>query len=146
MSTRHLPAVMDIEQRAYPWPWTEGMFLESLRNGHLCYVGLDDQQVKAYCVAYVAVQECHILNICVDPQSQGQGLGMAMLNYTLQAAHDLGAEDSFLEVRPSNDAAISLYKKRGYEQVGVRKNYYPAGEQREDALVFNLKLESCRAK
>jgi len=146
MSVRHIPEVMDIEHRAYPWPWTEGMFLESLRSGHLCYVGQLQNRLVAYCVSYVAVQECHILNICVDPDVQSQGCGLQMLNHTLKAAHDLGAEESFLEVRPSNPAAIKLYEKRGYEYVGTRKNYYPAGDQREDALVYKLKLGAIAGK
>lgn len=138
MSARHVPAVMSIENRAYPWPWTEGMFLDSLRSGYLCYVGVFENAVNAYCVAYVAAGECHILNICVDPNQQGKGYGLGMLNHTLQVAQDLGAEDTFLEVRPSNKAAVGLYCKVGFEQVGVRKNYYPAGEHREDALVYRL--------
>ena len=140
LTTKHLPQVMDVEIRAYPWPWTEGMFLESLRNGHLCHVGMVGEKVRSYCVAFVAVQECHILNICVDPETQRKGCGKQMSGHSLQAAKDLGAEQAFLEVRPRNSAAIALYENEGFVQVGVRKNYYPAGEQREDAWVYRLEL------
>ena len=140
MSARHLPQIMAVELLAYPWPWTEGMFLDSLRNGHLCYVGTENDQVMAYCVAYVAVRECHILNICVDPSQQGKGHGISLLNYSLQAAKDMDADAAFLEVRPSNHAAVALYEKRGFKQVGVRKDYYPAGDIKEDALVYRLDI------
>ncbi|WP_198043275.1 ribosomal protein S18-alanine N-acetyltransferase [Ketobacter nezhaii] len=140
MSFSHLPLVMEIEQQAYPWPWTEGMFVDSLRNGHLCYVALEEGVLVGYAILYVAVGECHILNICVSPRRQNQGLGQKLLEYVLAASVDHGAEKALLEVRPSNVAAVALYQRAGFEQVGVRKDYYPAGSEREDALVFTLPL------
>jgi ribosomal-protein-alanine N-acetyltransferase len=137
---RHLPQVLEIEQRAYPWPWTEGMFVDSLRNGHLCFCLQQQQQLMGYIIVYVAVGECHVLNVCVDPQHQGLGLGQRLLDYALQAALELGAESAFLEVRVSNAAAIALYERSGFAQVGKRPNYYPAGDRREDALVYSRLL------
>ena len=139
-SFRHLPQVMEIEQRAYPWPWTEGMFVDSLRNGHLCYCISERDAVVGYIIVFVAVGECHVLNVCVDPEQQGRGIGRRLLNHALSAACDLGAEDAFLEVRLSNDPAIKLYESSGFEAVGRRKDYYPAGDQREDALVYRRVL------
>lgn len=141
MSEALLPAVMEIEQRAYPWPWTEGMFRDSLSSGYLCHVLADAGQLLGYTVIYVAVGECHILNICVEPECHGRGLGRMLLRHALECAIDHGAAQSFLEVRPSNTAAIRLYESMGYVQVGRRKDYYPAGDQREDALVYQLDLE-----
>ena len=141
MSYSHLAEVLEIEQLAYPWPWTEGMFVDSLRNGHLCHVVTDGGDVVAYAILYVAVGECHILNICVHPQRQNQGLGFKLLDYALRASVALGAEQAILEVRPSNLPAIALYRRFGFQQVGLRKGYYPAGSEREDALVFTLSLE-----
>lgn len=141
MSEALLPAVMEIEQRAYQWPWTEGMFRDSLNSGYLCHVLVDAGQLLGYTVIYVAVGECHILNICVEPECHGRGLGRMLLRHALECAIDHGAAQSFLEVRPSNTAAIRLYESMGFVQVGRRKEYYPAGEQREDALVYQLDLE-----
>lgn len=140
MSEALLPAVLDVEERAYPWPWTEGMFRDSLNSGYLCHVLVDAGQLLGYTVIYVAVGECHILNICVEPEKQGEGLGRMLLRHALDCAVDHGAEQCFLEVRPSNHAAIRLYETMGFVRVGVRKDYYPAGEQREDALVYQLDL------
>lgn len=141
MTEALLPAVMDIEERAYPWPWTEGMFRDSLNSGYLCHVLADAGQLLGYTVIYVAVGECHILNICVEPDKQGLGLGRMLLRHALECAVDLGAEQSFLEVRPSNVSAIRLYESMGYVQVGRRRDYYPAGDTREDALVYQLDLQ-----
>jgi len=144
MTEALLPAVMDIEARAYPWPWTEGMFRDSLNSGYLCHVLADAGQLLGYTVIYVAVGECHILNICVEPDKHGLGLGRMLLRHALECAVDLGAEQSFLEVRPTNTAAIRLYESMGYVQVGRRKDYYPAGDTREDALVYLLDLQGLR--
>ena len=139
-SFRHLPHILDIEHRAYTWTWTEGMFVDSLRSGHLCFLGSDQGRAIGYIIVYVAVGECHVLNVCVDPNEQGKGYGRQLLDYALAAAVDLGAEDAFLEVRASNQAAIALYEKMGFTQVGLRKQYYPAGDAREDALVYRRPL------
>ena len=140
MHEGHLSSVMEIEERAYPWPWTIGMFHDSLNSGYLCHVLVDAGQLLGYTVIYVAVGECHILNICVEPEKQGKGAGRMLLRHALECATDHGAEQAFLEVRPSNAPAIHLYESMGFVQVGVRKDYYPAGEQREDALVYQLDL------
>jgi len=142
LSFSHLPQVMDIETEAYPWPWTEGMFADSIRSGHLCYLASEGDRALGYIVAYVAAGECHILNVCVDPTEQGNGLGRKLLRYALGVALDLGANEAFLEVRVSNDPAIGLYEATGFEVVGVRPRYYPADDGREDALVYRLELST----
>lgn len=131
-----LPDVMDIEERAYPWPWTEGMFRDSMYSGYMCYVLVDAGQLLGYTVTYVAVGECHILNICVDPEKQGRGLGRMLLRHALERGVEQGAEQAFLEVRPTNVSAINLYESMGFMIVGVRPDYYPAADGREDALVM----------
>ena len=141
MTESLLPAVMDIEARAYPWPWTEGMFRDSLSSGYLCHVLVDAGQLLGYTVIYVAVGECHILNICVEPQKHGLGLGRSLLRHALECAIDHGAEQAFFEVRPTNHGAMRLYQSMGFVQVGRRKDYYPAGDTREDALVYQLDLQ-----
>jgi len=140
MGFAHLPQVLDVEARAYPWPWTEPMFVDSLRQGHFCTVAVDSERLLGYCVSYVAVGECHILNICVDPQRQRTGVGRSLLQNALEHGRDQVAEAVFLEVRPSNQAAIELYEQSGFERVGVRKDYYPSIDRREDAWVYRLPL------
>ncbi|MAR89255.1 MAG: ribosomal protein S18-alanine N-acetyltransferase [Pseudomonadota bacterium] len=140
MSFRHLPEVMAIEQRAYPWPWTEGMFVDSLRNGHWCYLARRGQQVLGYAILSLAVGDCHLLNLCIDPAQQGRGYGSRLLQYAIRQVTEQGACDLFLEVRVSNKAAMALYTSQGFQQVGRRRDYYPAGEAREDALVYHRVL------
>ncbi|MGM0412696.1 MAG: GNAT family N-acetyltransferase, partial [Pseudomonadota bacterium] len=83
---------------------------------------------------------CHILNLCTAPARRGQGLGRLLLRALLAEGRLAGAEQAFLEVRPSNTAAVALYQAEGFETVGVREAYYPAGGGREDALVLRKDL------
>jgi ribosomal-protein-alanine N-acetyltransferase len=95
-----------------------------------------DDKLVGYAVFIVAVEECHILNICIYPPLHGQGLGRKLLSAVLTLAKDAQAKSIFLEVRPSNRHAISLYESEGFNEVGVRKKYYPARHGREDAVIF----------
>jgi ribosomal-protein-alanine N-acetyltransferase len=90
----------------------------------------------------MAVGEAHIMNICVDPEVQKQGVGSKLLENMIKLANKK-AETIFLEVRPSNKIAISLYKKRGFNEIGIRKGYYPsANGSKEDAVMLALDLVS----
>jgi ribosomal-protein-alanine N-acetyltransferase len=84
----------------------------------------------------VAAGEAHILNICVHPDYQGQGIGRKLLMHLLELVLDHHVDMIFLEVRPTNFAAIKLYLDVGFDEIGMRRNYYPAKMGREDALVF----------
>ncbi|MFI3177939.1 MAG: ribosomal protein S18-alanine N-acetyltransferase, partial [Methylococcaceae bacterium] len=87
----------------------------------------------------IAVGEAHILNISVDPVEKNQGIGRKMLENLIDVARGR-AETVFLEVRPSNTAAIALYEDVGFNEIGVRKGYYPAENGREDAIMLALTL------
>ena len=84
--------------------------------------------------------ELHLLNICVQRQHQGQGHGKAMLNHVVQFARELGSVLIVLEVRRSNTKAQSLYAQAGFNEMSVRRDYYPAEEGREDAILMGLDL------
>ena len=88
----------------------------------------------------VASGECHILNLCIQPQAQGIGLGGRLLEYLLDVARMHSADTAFLEVRPSNDTAKNLYLNSGFNEVGMRRNYYPARDGREDAIIMAYSL------
>ncbi len=128
--------VMDIERRAYPFPWTEGIFHDCLRVSYSCWVYERNGVIEAYAIMSVAAGEAHILNLCVRPESQGQGLGHRTLLYLMAIARRHGADSMFLEVRPSNQAALALYRKAGFHEVGERRDYYPTEHGREDALIL----------
>ncbi len=136
-----LPLLMAIEVRAYTHPWTEGIFRDCLRTGYICWALTVDEIFTGYAVTSVAVGECHLLNLTIDPAAQGQGLGRYLLRQVLQRAIESGADIAFLEVRPSNLTARHLYESEGFNEIGRRKNYYPSGKrQREDALLMAKKL------
>ena len=143
MDESHLPNVLSVETQNYEFPWTVGSFRDSLHNGHLCKLIIDNsQQIVAYVVATIAVEECHILNICVASAYRRQGVARWLLQYVLDEVAQQDAKDVFLEVRSSNTAAIALYENQGFQRVGVRKGYYPDHSGREDALVMKLELVS----
>ena len=136
MEIRDLDAVMEIEDRAYPYPWSKSIFRDCIKAGYHCWVAEQDEIVIGYTVFIVAVAECHILNICIDPKLHGEGFGRKLLKELLVYTRDMQAKCAFLEVRPSNKYAISLYESEGFNEVGIRKKYYPAKHGREDAVIF----------
>ena len=136
-----LEAVMDIERRAYGFPWSPGIFRDCLRVGYCCWCYEVDNEVRGYGVMSVAAGEAHILNLTVSPDMQRQGIGCKLMRHFLQLAARHDADIVMLEVRPSNTAALKLYEKLGFNEVSRRRNYYPAKEGREDALLLALSLE-----
>ena len=140
MTEGDLAHIMEIERRAYPYPWTQGILRDCIRVGYTCWLYEVDAVIQAYGVMSVAAGEAHVLNLCVRPESQRQGLGAKMLKQLIVLARRHGADTLLLEVRPSNLPAVNLYQTLGFNEVGARKNYYPAEQGREDALIFALAL------
>lgn len=140
MAVADLDKVMEIEPRAYDFPWSEGIFRDCLRVGYCCWCYEENGELLGYGVMSVAAGESHILNLTVRPESQRKGLGNKLLKHFLQLAGRHGADTVMLEVRPSNRKAISLYEQLGFNEIGVRRNYYPGEGGREDALLFALNL------
>lgn len=135
-----LDAVMEIELRAYPFPWTRGIFEDCLRAGYPAWVLVDGEAIEGYGVLSIAAGEAHVLNLCVDPRVQGRGHGRRLLHALLHLARGRGAQRLFLEVRPSNRGAIALYHAEGFNEIGRRPRYYPAHGGREDAIVMAMEL------
>jgi len=159
MQIADLDAVLEIESVSHLHPWTRGNFSDSLAAGHWAYCirpqidqvikgsYLDPAILWAYCILFPAVDELHLLNITVSPKLRKLGLGSRMMVAIEGVAAQQNIPRIILEVRPSNIAAVTLYQKLGYEQIGIRKNYYPADPQlgiREDALVMakSIKLQT----
>lgn len=131
-----LDRVCAVDRAAHAHPWTEGIFRDCLRAGYQCWVGEVAGVSVAHAVMTLAVEECSILNLCVHPDWQGQGLGRAMLRRLIAYACEQRADTIFLEVRVSNSRARRLYAAEGFCEVGTRRGYYPAGKGREDAVVL----------
>lgn len=136
MTREDLGRVMAIERDLYPFPWTEGNFRDSLNAGYSCWVCLVDGQVAGYAVMMLAADEAHVLNVAVARPWQGRGLGTALMRHLIGLARGYGAREIFLEVRPSNRVAQRLYHGMGFNEIGRRRNYYPAHEGREDAILM----------
>ncbi len=140
MREKDLETVMCIEKAAYPHPWTYGIFRDCLKAGYACWLLEQHHKIVGYGVMSMAVGEAHILNLCVHPKYQGRGLGRELMEYLLHLARRHHTETMFLEVRPSNVAACSLYEHLGFNEVGLRRKYYPGEKGREDALILALAL------
>lgn len=140
MNKEDIPAVVEIEKQVYNYPWSDGIFKDCFTAGYKCWVCEDMEKVVAYGILSLAAGEAHIMNICVDPAEQKQGIGQSMVETMVEAARDRKINSIFLEVRPSNTAAISLYNRLGFSELGTRKDYYPAEEGREDALMLGMEL------
>ena len=151
MTLADIDAVLEIESLSHLHPWTKGNFTDSLAAGHWAYCirpdesqsvhgsYLDSTVLWAYCILYPAVDELHLLNITVAPKLLGLGIGTRIMEVIEGVAAAQNMPRILLEVRPSNLAALALYKKLGYEQIGLRKAYYPGDTDsglREDALVM----------
>lgn len=137
--------VVAIERASYQFPWSEGIFRDCLRVGYTCRVASLARQVVGYAVMSAGAGEAHILNLCVRETFRCRGLGRRLLALMLERAAAAGMKEAFLEVRPSNTAAIRLYLAHGFEQVGMRRGYYQAVGGREDAAVLRLGLRGSRA-
>ena len=135
-----LNAVMVIEERGYPYPWTRGIFLDCLRAGYPGLAMEENGLLVGYALLSIAADEAHLLNICVDPLNQSRGRGRQLLRAIVGLARDRGVQRVFLEVRPTNTPALSLYHSEGFNEIGRRPRYYPAADGREDALVMAIEL------
>lgn len=140
MQLADLPDVLRNERRGYTHPWTEGIFRDCLRNGQECWLLMCSDQNVGHGILSVAAGESHLLNVCVHPDFQGHGFGRILVEHLLERARTGEASTIFLEVRPSNVAACELYDKLGFNEIGIRENYYPSNVGREDALVLAKEL------
>ncbi|HUN91306.1 MAG TPA: ribosomal protein S18-alanine N-acetyltransferase [Burkholderiaceae bacterium] len=141
MTVALVDAVHAVERSIYPFPWTRGNFLDALQAGNVAWILRGDAgDLVGYCVILMAVDEAHLLNLSVAQPWQRRGYGWKVLEWAARCAREYGARTMLLEVRPSNAAALSLYRRYGFQHIGVRRGYYPAPNEREDALVMRLTL------
>ena len=142
MNERDLDGVAALEASLQPFPWSRTNFADSLEVGHSCWVCRLGGDLVGFSVVMSVIDEAHLLNIGIDRRYHGQGYGARMLRTAMESARLGGATKLFLEVRPSNEQAVSLYRHFGFRQIGLRKGYYPAVIGREDALIFDKELTS----
>lgn len=141
MTLSDVDEVLSIEQNAHVYPWTRGNFTDALASGYQCKVYDADGLTLGYAVFMAAVDEAHLLNITIASQYQHKGLGMKLLHEIISTARSQQMLRLIIEVRPSNLAALALYCKAGFVELGRRRDYYPvADNQREDAIVMERRL------
>ena len=140
MQATDLPAVLQNERLGYTHPWSEGIFKDCLTSGGECWLLELGGHIVGHGVLSVAAGESHLLNVCVQPDCQGKGFGRMLVEHLLARATEEEATVMFLEVRASNVPTHRLYEKLGFNEVGVRKDYYPAHGGREDALILAKEL------
>lgn len=140
LGERDLDAVVAIEATIYDFPWTLGNFRDSLTAGYSCWGVHSADGLIGYAVMMLGANEAHLLNLSIAAPVQRRGHGAGLLEHLLRVARGYQARVIFLEVRPSNPGARRLYLRHGFQQVGMRRGYYPARHGREDALLLSLVL------
>jgi [ribosomal protein S18]-alanine N-acetyltransferase len=140
MTEADLSRVQELETAAYAFPWSEQIFRDCLRVGYHCVAIDTPAGVQGYGIMSMGAGESHVLNVCVAEAWRGRGIGRRLMETLLERVRNAGMELAFLEVRPSNRAAIALYESMGFDRVGMRKGYYQSASGREDAFVYRLHL------
>ena len=136
-STAELDAVIAIERASFTNPWTREMYLADLDNRGIsyCYVARDETgAVAGFCSFWHVLDEVHINNLAVAPEKRNTGAGTALVREVVRATARMGARRAMLEVRRSNESALRLYERLGFELASVRRGYYTSPV--EDALVL----------
>ncbi len=145
MTLADVEQVIKVEQDVYQFPWTERIFKDCIRVGYQCWLASSADDIVGHAVISVTAGESHILNLSIATRHQRQGFGSQFIEFLVGQAQALDAETIMLEVRPSNTAAINCYNSAGFNEIGSRKDYYPAANGREDALLFARQIPPRRA-
>lgn len=144
MQLDDLDAIMAIEPHIYYHPWTRGNFSDSLNSGYSAWVLEDSsvatEKIMGYALMMMVLDEAHLLNLSIAKAYQKKGLGRFLLEHLISIANQHQAAHMFLEVRSSNIAAITLYEHLGFNEMSIRRGYYPAASGREDAVLMGLAL------
>ncbi|WP_096186823.1 ribosomal protein S18-alanine N-acetyltransferase [Evansella halocellulosilytica] len=140
MKEEDLDDVLKVEHDCFPSPWSKSAFMNELTTNQFAYylVAATKERVIGYCGVWVIVDEAHITNVAVHTSWRRKGIGKQLLLGSMHMAKTLGAAKLTLEVRVSNDTAQRLYKKLGFVEGGIRKNYYT--DNQEDAQIMWVNL------
>ena len=130
-----LSAIEMIEVRAYPTPWSRSMFASELaKPTSICLGAFEGEDLVGYVINSRYVDAWHVMNVAVEPEHQGRGIATSLLERLFELTHDDERRGYTLEVRVSNESAIRLYEKLGFDSRGIRRGYYT--DNREDALIM----------
>ncbi|MBP3040178.1 ribosomal protein S18-alanine N-acetyltransferase [Bacillaceae bacterium Marseille-Q3522] len=140
MTEEDIEEVLEIERLSFSVPWTrEAFYYELQENRFAVYlVLLHKESIIGYCGSWIVMDEAHITNVAILPEYRGKKFGRALMEKIMNVAREMGAKRMTLEVRVSNHIAQSLYRKFGFQNGSIRKNYY--SDIKEDALVMWVNL------
>lgn len=139
MRMDELSEVMEVERRAFAHPWSAELLRRELTHDwSTILLAIEDGRIVGFVIFWVVVDEIHVLNVAVDPAQRRRGIARILLAELLDRGRANGLSMATLEVRRSNEPALSLYAGLGFRNVGVRKGYYV--EEREDAIVMTMDL------
>lgn len=140
MREEDIDQVLAVEHVSFTSPWSREAFYNELHNNKFAvYIVLeDDHKIIGYCGAWIVIDEAHVTNVAILPEYRGRKLGETMMKKLMSVAREMGAKSMTLEVRVSNHVAQSLYRKLGFQNGGIRKNYY--SDNQENALVMWVNL------
>ena len=140
VAERHIGQIAELEIQCFSCPWTAAQLRPQLKNEHHEFIAAVDENdvVLGYVGMMYVLDEGYISNVAVAPTARRQGVADALISALTELAHALALSFVTLEVRQSNDAAIRLYEKHGFTEVGRRKNYYE--RPKEDALLMTYYL------
>ena len=135
-----LDEVVKIENSCHLTPWTHKNFTDSYDAKNLFKVLKNKTNIIGYYIALFASDDCELLNITVKPEIQKKGFGQLMLRDIFDECRKANIANIFLEARRSNALAIRLYENNGFNEVGVRSNYYQNKDGKEDAILMGLAI------
>lgn len=140
MTSQDLADVVSIESAVHAYPWKRGHFADALKAGNATLVMELGREMVGYAIVMTVLDEAHLLNISIAKSHQRQGLGRKLLEQVVALAQSKQCKDLYLEVRESNQPAIALYESVGFNEMSIRRNYYPAKHGREHAILMGLAI------
>jgi ribosomal-protein-alanine N-acetyltransferase len=140
MREEDIDQILEVEHASFTTPWSREAFYNELHNNRFAvYIVLEENnKILGYCGAWIVIDEAHVTNVAILPEFRGRNLGEAILRKMMSVAREMGAKTMTLEVRVTNHVAQSLYRKLGFQNGGIRKNYY--SDNQEDGLVMWVNL------
>lgn len=140
LTPQDLDRAFAIEQRSHAFPWSEKTFASNQGERYLNYRLDVGTEMAAFAITQIVLDEATLFNLAVDPAFQRRGLGRTLLQHVISELEKRGVLTLWLEVRASNQAAIALYQQLDFNEVSVRRNYYPTAEGKEDAIIMALTI------
>lgn len=141
MKAAHVAQIAELEKICFFDPWSERSIASELENQLAFWlVAMEDDHVAGYIGSQTVIDETDMMNVAVHPDFRRRGIAEMLVNTLVKHLKDMGSRCLTLEVRTSNAAAIALYEKLGFQEIGRRKNYYR--NPKEDALILRKEWET----